>query len=86
MSTRYQNPQTNEIETIRLRWIWFFLTPLFIIELFRRRFVIAGLLSIFPPFTIVYFFRYAGKMERRYQKMGWIKLNELGQQILVAQK
>lgn len=86
MSTRYQNPQTNEIETIRFRWIWLLLTPLFMLELFRRGFYIAALLSIFPPLTLVYFFRYAGKMERRYQKMGWIKLNEFGQPILAAQE
>ena len=85
MSIRYQNPQTNEIKTIRVRWIWL-ITPLFIIELLRRGFVISGLLSIVPLFAIINFFLYAGKMERRYQKMGWIKLNELGQQIMVAQK
>lgn len=86
MSIRYQNPRTNEIETIRLRWTWFILTPLFMIELFRRGCYLASLLSIFPPFTIINFFRYAGIMERYYQRKGWVKLNELGQQILATQE
>lgn len=85
MSIRYQNPRTNEIETIRFRWIWL-ITPLFIIELLRRGFFIAALLSIVPAFAIVFFFLYSGKMERRYQKLGWVKLNELGQPILATQE
>lgn len=81
MSVRYQNPQTNEIATVRFRWLWL-ITPLFVIELLRRGFVIAGLLSILPLFALVYAFLYGGMMERRYQRLGWVRINELGQPIL----
>lgn len=81
MSARYQNPQSNEIATVRFRW-WWLITPLFVIDLLRHGFIIAGLLSILPLFAIIFMFLYGGMMERRYQRLGWVRINELGQPIV----
>ncbi len=82
---RFKNPRTNETRTFRFRW-WMFITPVFVLHLIGQGALLAGVLSIFPLFALVNFFRYPSIMRRRYRKKGWIEVNDFGQEIgLVAQ-
>lgn len=77
---RFRNPQTNETRTLGFRW-WMLFTPAFVLHLVGQGAILAGLMSIFPPFAFVNFFLYGSIMRRRYRKKGWVEVNDFGQEI-----
>lgn len=78
---RYKDPTTNQVVTARFKKRWILLYPLFVIDLLGEGFVIAAILSILPPFTILFYFLYGGMMDRKYRRKGWIEINEFNQPI-----